>query len=257
MNQMPDYYKASEPYAEMLRSQTTEVFMPYVELFKQFVNRSGAVLDVGCGVGTSTLLLRQAGFDATGTDVSERFLPSEPNVFHVVDFQNAEGISSSTYLAVGSMNVIEHIESPEQFLTEMVRVVQPGGYIILLSPNLTSPLVPIRIIVDLVKKQTPFLGITSFPMAVKLIGENLWRSFRAELGRNSFEPRSPILDTGIVGYDVDAVYWTNAREIRRFLESKGCEICLFQKQGKSLAARIIARLLPGYASLLCVVARKK
>lgn len=255
MTNMPEYYRTSDSYAEMLRSQNVNVFLPYINLFKQFANPDSPVIDIGCGVGTSTLLLRQAGFDAMGTDVSEKFLPATKDKFCVVDFQNAVDIPSDTYSAVGTMNVIEHVENPQNFLAEIVRVVKPGGTIILMAPNLTSPLVPVGIIRDLLKKRTPYLGITSFAEASALVGINIWRSLRAELGENAFEMRQPIL-RGIVGYDADAVYWTNAREIRRFLEFKNCKTLVFQKQGNSIASRLIANLLPGFAGKVCIVAQK-
>lgn len=257
MNSMPDYYRSSQSYAEMLRAQDTEVFTPYINLFKQFINPGEPVIDIGCGVGTSTLLLREAGFEAVGTDVSDLFLPCQPGIFKAVDFQNASDIPDNAFAAAASMNVIEHVSSPKKFLAEMSRVVQPGGHIILLAPNLTSPIVGIRIIIDILKKQTPYLGVTNIGAALALIPTNFWRSLRAELGSNVFEERLPVLDNGIVGYDADAVYWTNATEIRRFLESLGFEILLFQGEGKSASARVIARLLPGFASKLRIVARKK
>jgi SAM-dependent methyltransferase len=251
-----DYYKSADSYAEMLRGQQTDAFTPYIELFEQFANQNDSVIDVGCGVGTSTLLLRHAGFNAIGTDVSEMFLPSESGIFCTADFQNAKAFPSNKYWAVGALNVIEHIERPKAFLSEMVRVARPEGYIILMSPNLTSPLVPLRILKDLLTKRTPYLGITRFSAAYRLILTNLWRSLRAGLGWSVFETRRPTLDTGIVGYDVDAVYWTNATEVRRFLESRGCEIRVFQRRGRSALAKILAYLLPGFAGQLCIVARK-
>ncbi len=256
MINMPEYYKTSDSYAEMLRNQDVSVFMPYIDLFKKFVTIGGSVVDIGCGVGTSTLLLRQAGFDAMGTDVSEKFLPAGKDKFCVVDFQDAVDIPSNSYSAVGTMNVIEHVENPRKFLAEIVRVVQPGGKIIVLAPNLTSPIVPVGILRDLLKKQTPYLGITSFTKACALIGENFWRSLRAELGINAFAMRKPILDNGIVGYDADAVYWTNAREISHFLKSNGCKTLLFQKQGNSTVSKLIANVLPGFAGKVCIVAQK-
>lgn len=257
MNDISDYYRFSEAYAEMLRAQDTEVFTPYIELFKQFVNPGEPVIDIGCGVGTSTLLLREAGFEAVGADVSDLFLPSQSGVFTTVDFQNAPDIPDNEFSAAACMNVIEHIPSPKKFLTEMARVVRPGGYIILLAPNLTSPLVGIRIVIHILRNRTPYLGITNLAAALALIPMNIWRSLRAELGSTTFEQRTPLLDTGVVGYDADAVYWTNATEIRRFLKFLDFEILLFQGQGRSFPARTIARFIPGFASQLRIVARKK
>jgi SAM-dependent methyltransferase len=254
---MSDYYRSSDSYAEMLRNQQVDLFVPYIQLFNQFVDPDGPIVDIGCGVGTSTMLLRRNGFQAIGTDVSEKFLPPELNAFRVIDFQNAKELSSNAYSAVGAMNVIEHVDRPRAFLAEMVRVVRPGGHIVLLSPNLTSPLIPIRVFIDLLTKRTPYLGITRVPTACGLLAANIWRSLRAELGWIVFETRPPVLDAGIVGYDADAVYWTNATEVRRYLESRGCEIRLFQKQGRSSLAKVLAYLLPGFAGQLCVVARKK
>lgn len=257
MSQILDYYKNSDSYAEMLQNQSKEVFTPYVNLFQRFVNMGDSVIDIGCGVGTSTLLLRQAGFEATGTDVSQKFLPTDEDIFCTVDFQNAENIPSNKYSAAGSMNAIEHVESPKDFLTQMVRVVKSGGHIILVAPNPTSPLVAVRVILDIFTHRTPYMGITNLNEAITLLLVNTWRCIRTEFGSSVFEARQPALDTGIVGHDADAVYWTNATEIRRFLESKECEICLFQRQGSSLIAKIIAYLLPGFAGKLCIVAKKK
>ncbi len=258
MSQMLDYYRGSDSYAEVLRNQSTAIFTPYVNLFKRFVKVNEPVIDVGCGVGTSTLLLRQAGFAAQGSDVSQKFLPTdESDIFCVADFQDAKDIPSNNYAAVGSMNAIEHVQFPQKFLQEMVRVVKPGGHIILMAPNLTSPLVGVRATVDILRKRTPYMGITSWRETIALVFVNIWRCLRAELGVNAFQARAVDLETVIVGNDADAVYWTNATEIRRFLKAEGCEICQFQKQGTSFLAKIVAYLLPGFAGKLCIVARKK
>jgi SAM-dependent methyltransferase len=259
MSQMLDYYRGSDSYAEVLRNQPTAMFTPYVNLFKKFVKVNEPVIDVGCGVGTSTLLLRQAGLAAQGSDVSQKFLSTndESDIFCVADFQDAQNILSNHYAAVGSMNAIEHVQLPQKFLQEMVRVVKPGGHIILMAPNLTSPLVPLRIALDILGNRTPYMGITSWGEAIALFFVNIWRCLRAELGINAFQAREIDVATVMVGNDADAVYWTNATEIRRFLQGEGCEICLFQRQGTSMLAKSIAYLLPGFAGKLCIVAKKK
>jgi SAM-dependent methyltransferase len=255
MSTVRDFYRSSAEYGRMLEDQDQRVFEPYVELFSSHVPTGARVVDVGCGVGTSTRLLRAAGFHAVGTDISERFLPAEEG-FRVVDFEAAEEIPAESYDAAGALNVLEHAERPQRLLTEMVRVVRPGGYVIVLSPNLTSPLVGLRILADHIRRAPPYLGIRSPREALALIVVNLARSIAASLGRDAFARRSPRLDAGIVGYDVDAVYWTNAVEVRRLLERIGCRTVVYQGAGRTRAARLVARRLPSLAGRLRLVVQK-
>jgi SAM-dependent methyltransferase len=256
MSRLARYYRSSEAYALMLEQQGAEAFARYVELFTAWVPPGGRVVDVGCGVGTSTYLLRRAGYEALGTDLSERFLPDGPG-FAVVDFEDAGGLPDASFDAAGALNVLEHIASPRRFLDEMIRVVAPGGHIVLASPNLTSPLVGLRVLVDLARGRTPYLGVRRPAAAIALVSRNLVRSVRAARGVDAFAPRAPDLDSGIVGYDVDAVYWTNAAEVRRHLERRGCAIAQYQTDGRTRAARLLARALPSLAGRLVIVAQRQ
>jgi SAM-dependent methyltransferase len=254
MSNLSGYYRTSAAYAAMLEEQSDDAFARYVELFSTWVRRTSRVVDVGCGVGRSTYLLRRAGYETLGTDLSDRLLPDGPG-FAVVDFEDAGAIPDSAFDAAGALNVLEHIARPQRLLDEMIRVVASGGHVVLVSPNLTSPLVGLRILGDLARGQTPYLGIRRPTAAVALVARNLARSVRAASGRAAFEPRVPNLDCGIVGYDVDAIHWTNAAEVRRHLERKGCAIVQYQTDGRTRAARLVARALPSFAGRLVIVAQ--
>jgi SAM-dependent methyltransferase len=256
MSGLSRYYRSSEAYASMLEQQGDEAFARYVELFTAWVAPGGRVVDVGCGVGTSTYLLRRAGYQALGTDLSERFLPDGPG-FAAVDFEDAGALPDASYDAAGALNVLEHIARPRRFLDEMVRVVAPGGHILLVSPNLTSPLVALRVLVDLARGRTPYLGVRRPAAALALLARNLARSVRAAAGADTFARRAPNVDCGIVGYDVDAVYWTNAAEVCRHLERRGCAIVQYQTDGRTRAARLFARALPSFAGRLVIVAQRQ
>jgi SAM-dependent methyltransferase len=251
---MPDYYAGSDAYRRMLEAQPATVFDAYVGLFERFVAPGATVLDVGCGTGDSTMRLRNQGFDAVGTDVSPRFLPDAEG-FLALDFTAADDLPPDRFGGAGALNVLEHVEDPKRFLRQLVRVVVPGGYVVLLSPNLTSPLVGLRTFADVSRGRPAYTGVRGRREALALLGRNIVRSVGSALGRDVFERRAPRLD--VVGRDADAVYWTNAAEVRRALERSGCEIVLFQGAGRSRAARALARVAPSLAGQLRVVARKR
>jgi SAM-dependent methyltransferase len=251
---LTDYYRGSDEYQAMLAEQDAAVFADYVSLFGRWVPSGCRVLDVGCGVGTSTHLLRTAGFDAVGTDASARFLP-DGDGFFASDFTAGTDLPDGAFGAAGILNVLEHLSRPRALLDEMVRVVEPGGYVVVCSPNLTSPLVGLRILTDLARGRTPYLGVRRPLAAVALIFRNALRSVAAARGYDAFAPRADTLATGIVGYDVDAIYWSNAAEVRRHLERLGCVISQYQGQGRTAPARLLARVLPSFAGQLVIVAR--
>jgi hypothetical protein len=84
-------------------------------------------------------------------------------------------------------------------------------------------------------------------------GQNIARSIRAAAGTDTFARRSHTLGSGIVGFDVDAIYWTNAAEVRRHLERLGCTIVRYQTEASSAASRAVARLVPSFAGQLAIV----
>ena len=125
------------------------------------------------------------------------------------------------------------------------------------SPNLTSPLVGLRALADHLRRRPPYLGVRGPLEALALIARNTGRSLAAALGRDAFRARAPRLDAGIVGYDVDAVYWSNAAEVRRYLERHGCRTVAYQGLGRTRPARVLARHLPSFAGTLVLVAQTR
>lgn len=257
--ELTEYYQTTEAYADYMRAWDQQEYESYVDLFARFVApTSEPVVDVGCGVGWSTKMLRAQGLAVTGTDISALFLPAGEPGFQVVDFTDAREIPDGAFAAAGCHDVIEHIAQPRRLLAELVRVVRPGGHIIIHAPNLTSPVIALRVVLDNLRKgRTPYLGIDRLSEAMRLVAANVWHSLRGMMGVMAFRRRAPRLETGIITFDVDAVYWTNPAEIRRFLEAQGCEICWYQREGRSLPAKLIARLAPDFAGQIAIVARKR
>src|SRR5881392_3132394 len=129
-------YRHNESYAEFLASWDAAFYSKYADTLKPA--KSGSrVLDVRCGVGQVVARLTEAGCEAYGVDVSE------PNIERARKFSDRCQLYDGRKLpfpdrhfaSVGALNVLEHVEEPEAFIAELVRVIEIGGRIVLSSPN--------------------------------------------------------------------------------------------------------------------------
>ena len=102
---------------------------------------NGCVLENGCGVGMYVEHLSPFGGTVIGLEYDyERAAEAHRNSPHII---NAAGESvplpSSTFDLILSHEVIEHVQDDRIAICEMVRVLQPGGRIVLFAPNRGYP----------------------------------------------------------------------------------------------------------------------
>ncbi len=106
------------------------------------------VLDAGCGAGQGTTYLAGHGAtDIIGVDIAleavafARSRSSLGNLaFGAMDVARL-GFRSGTFDMVTSIEVIEHLVDPEQYVAEIRRVLKDDGLLVLTTPNklITSP----------------------------------------------------------------------------------------------------------------------
>lgn len=92
------------------------------------------IIDIGCGPGYSTHLLKHAGYTAFGVDISPEMIAHAKNTYADIpfatgDISNMEGIERDTYDAALVMNVIEWTETPIFALNELSRMMKRGGHL--------------------------------------------------------------------------------------------------------------------------------
>src|SRR5579871_5322066 len=97
------------------------------------------VLDVGCGSGANSAALAAKGHAVTGVDISVIAIEQyRARGFDgvVVDLErDSLGFPDSTFDLAFCSEVIEHMTMPERLVSEMERVLKPGGALVLSTPN--------------------------------------------------------------------------------------------------------------------------
>lgn len=115
-------------------------FRAITDLIEERVLPGATVLDVGAAQGNFTLHLAERGYRVTWNDIiGERegyvALKYESGSVtyaagNIQDLQLAEPVDAAVLT-----EVIEHVAHPDQFLASVARLVKPGGWIFLSTPN--------------------------------------------------------------------------------------------------------------------------
>lgn len=97
-------------------------------------------LDVGCATGTSVSIFQQFGFNSSGIDPSSQ--PVELGQAAGRDLQvgylQEAGFPNDAFDVVTMYEVIEHVPDPISLLTEVARILKPGGVVIVGTGNIDS-----------------------------------------------------------------------------------------------------------------------
>ena len=100
-----------------------------------------AVLDAGCGVGYGTHLLSKKARLAVGMDYSPLAIAyahehyNGPNLSYAVMDAQRIALACDSFDLIVCFEVFEHFEKPDEFLDQCAEILQPGGRLILSTPN--------------------------------------------------------------------------------------------------------------------------
>jgi SAM-dependent methyltransferase len=97
------------------------------------------VLEVGCGMGYLTYALSKAGYQARGIDISEAAVNTAKarygDLYIPISVEAFIAESDMRFDAVVMTEVIEHLEHPFDIIAGVLRLLVPGGHLILTTPN--------------------------------------------------------------------------------------------------------------------------
>jgi SAM-dependent methyltransferase len=99
------------------------------------------LLDVGCGKGSFMLRMREHGWNVEGSEVDADGVEYARSINGLtVHLGNLENINfpDNTFDVVTSNHVIEHVHDPIALIQECLRILKPGGKLVLATPNMDS-----------------------------------------------------------------------------------------------------------------------
>jgi SAM-dependent methyltransferase len=126
------YYSAWEKQA----SARWKIWDRRMKLVTSLCPVPGRLLDVGCGDGMFLKTAKALGWEVTGTELS----PCSADAGSGLDVLRGEvwevELPEAFFDVVTGWHVIEHVCDPRRVLAELYRVLRPGGWLVLATPNL-------------------------------------------------------------------------------------------------------------------------
>ena len=99
-----------------------------------------AVLDIGCATGALLARLRENGWRVTGVEISPAALFAQKE--RKLDVRNLpleeNNFPSKSFDAVLASHLIEHLNDPRSFITEIHRILKDSGYVFITTPNISG-----------------------------------------------------------------------------------------------------------------------
>lgn len=119
------------------------------KILGEYVQKDARILDLGCGIGLSLHILAQIFPNIIGCDIDEKALQACDKILKEVGVKSI-GLKKynghklpfpdNTFDAVLSIEVIEHVKSPNLMLKEIERVLKREGFLIITTPNKYWPM---------------------------------------------------------------------------------------------------------------------
>lgn len=137
------FYRAFEERFRGERSEIKErlqVYAPFLAALRAAHGEAPA-LDLGCGRGEWLEVLRDAGVPARGVDLDEGMLAACREAGLAVENRDAlaelRALPAESHALVSAFHVVEHLpfESVHALAREALRVLRPGGLLVMETPN--------------------------------------------------------------------------------------------------------------------------
>ncbi len=108
-----------------------------LEIFSSFPHR-GNLLEIPAGEGALAWQLHKLGYSVTAGDIDPKFFKVGPIPCIRIDLNRLFPLEDGRFQFISCIEGIEHLQDQFQFVRECNRVLAPGGYLVLSTPNILN-----------------------------------------------------------------------------------------------------------------------
>ncbi len=127
-------------YRDAASTPAHKVLLPTLEkLLREHAPPGQPLLDLGCGNGYVSNMMAQLGYPVVGVDASDTGIPIARQAFPAVTFHHASAYEPlaerlGRFRTVVSLEVVEHLYAPRDYVRQIVQLLEPGGKLIISTP---------------------------------------------------------------------------------------------------------------------------
>jgi SAM-dependent methyltransferase len=148
------YWKSDNPkergYADYAKESALylKTYKKRMKLVSKWLPQPGRILDVGCAAGYFLRVAQQHGHDVHGVELSEAISQAaiqslgSDRVYNgfLDDAVEARGWEPHSFDLITIWDVIEHVPDPQSLLDSILKLIKPGGKLLLETQNVESRL---------------------------------------------------------------------------------------------------------------------
>lgn len=148
-----------------------------LRVLRRWMGTGQRAIDVGCGSGFYTELCRQCGNSVTGVDLTSQVGAVYARSLDVCQGNIEGGLPFATgcFSLALCIEVVEHLLQPDLMLAEIYRVLQPGGSLILTTPNYAYWVWRLRYLAGALPVGVPARPFTGLVRRAAAAGTPPWR----------------------------------------------------------------------------------
>lgn len=127
--------KINDPLKYLAYNEST--YFPVYEFLRNKKNLK--ILEVGCGYGYLSYSLNKAGFNVKAIDIAEKAIQFAKenlgNFYYQMNINEFSNQANEKFDLIIATEVIEHLEDPNDFIENCIRLLDENGHILVTTPN--------------------------------------------------------------------------------------------------------------------------